>query len=65
MSREKNTLNTHINPSDRQVGKVNHPVFFAFIDVRLENEMENAIAFPKVAFMILTVMFMRNLGVES
>jgi hypothetical protein len=65
MSREKNTLNTHINPSDRQVGKVNPPVFFVFINVRLQNEPESAIAFPKVAFMILTIMFVSYFGVES
>ena len=64
MSRDKNTLNTHINPDDRQIRKVQPPVFVAFIDVRFENEMENAIAFPEVAFMVLTVMFVRNLGVE-
>ena len=65
MSRDKNSLDTHINPGDRQIGKVAPPVFFAFIDVRLENETENAIAFPEVAFMVLTVMFVHNIGVES
>ncbi len=65
MSRDKNTLNTHIDPSDRQVGKVVSPVFFAFINVRLENEPESSIAFPEVALMILTIMFVSDFGVES
>jgi hypothetical protein len=65
MSRDKNTHNTHINPSHRQVGKMGPPVFFAFIDVRLENEPKNAIMFPEVFFMKLTVMFVSYLGVES
>ena len=66
MTRDKNTLDTHINPGDRQIGKIDPPVFFAFIDMRLENETENAIAFPKVAVMVfLTIMSVRNLGVES
>ena len=64
MSRDKNTFDTYINPGDRQIRKIDPPVFVAFIDVRFENETENATAFPEVAFMVLIVMFVRNLGVE-
>ena len=48
-----------------KLGKVDPPVLFAFFNVRLVNELENAIAFPEVAFMILIVMFVSYLGVES
>ena len=60
------TASTHISTQViGKLGKVDPPVLFAFFNVRLVNELENAITFPEVAFMILTVMFMRNLGVES
>jgi hypothetical protein len=65
MPRDKNSLNTHINPCDWQIGKVNPPVFFAFIDMRFENKTENAILFAEVSFVVLFIMFVRYFGVES
>ena len=65
MPRDKNSLDTHINPCDRQIGKVNPPVFFSFIDMRFENKMENAIPFAEVSFVVLSLMFVHYFGVES
>jgi hypothetical protein len=45
MPRDQNAFDTHINPFDWQIWKVNPPVFFAFIDMRFENKTENAIPF--------------------
>lgn len=41
----KDTLNTQINPSNRQVVEGNPPVFFAFVDMGLKNEMVDPILF--------------------
>ena len=65
MPRDKNSLDTHINPCDRQIGKVNPPVFFSFIDMRFENKTENAIPLAEVSFVVLSLMFVRYFGVES
>jgi hypothetical protein len=65
MPRDKNSLDTHINPCDRQIGKVDPPVFFSFIDMRFENKTENAIPFAEVSFVVLSLMFVRYFGVES
>jgi hypothetical protein len=62
---DKNSFNTHINPCDRQIRKVDSPVFVSFIDMRFENETENAISFAEVSFVVLTLMFICYFGVES
>ena len=59
MPRDKNSLDTHVNPGDGQIGKVNPPIFLAFIDMRFVNKAENAIAFSEVSFLVLTVLFIR------
>ena len=64
MPRDKNALDTHVNPGDGQIGNVNPPIFLAFIGMGFVNKPENTIPFPKVSFMVLTVMFVRYLGVE-
>jgi hypothetical protein len=63
--RDKNTLDTHVNPGDGQIRKVNPPIFLAFIDMRFVNESENSIAFAKVTFMVLTVVFVCYFRVET
>jgi hypothetical protein len=63
--RDKNALDTHVNPGDGQIGKVNPPIFFAFIDMGFVNKPENAIPLPKVTFVVLTVMIERYLRVET
>ena len=56
MARDKNALDAHINPCDRQIWKINPPVFFPFSDMRLENKTKNSVAFAEVTFMVLSVL---------
>ncbi len=65
MARNKGTLDAHIDPSNQQVGEVNPPVFFAFVDVGLKNKTVDPILLPEIPLVVLTIMFISDFGVET
>ena len=64
MTCDKNALNAKINPGIRQIWKIDPPIFFPLIGMGLENETENAVGLPQKPFMILSIMFVRDFGVQ-
>ena len=47
MTRDKNTLDTHINPGDRQIGKVNPPVSLCLLMWDLRTKQKTPLPFPR------------------
>jgi hypothetical protein len=37
MTQNKNAFNTRIDPSEREIGKVDTPIFFVFVDMGLNS----------------------------
>jgi hypothetical protein len=62
---DENTLNTKVNPVVGQIGEVNPPIFFALIHMRFEDKTINTTPLSKEALMVLTVMFVCDVGVET
>ena len=61
---DKNALDAKINPSSRQIWKIDPPFFFPLVGVRLENKTVNAIRLPQKPLMILAIMLVRDFGVQ-
>jgi hypothetical protein len=61
---DKNVLGAKINPSSRQIWKIDPPFFFPLVGVRLENKMVNTIWLPQKPIMILAIMLVRDFGVQ-
>ncbi len=61
----KNTLDTKVNPVMGKIGEVNPPIFFALIDMRFEDKAVDTIPLSKESLVILTVMFVRDVGVKT
>ena len=61
---DKNALDAKINPGSRQIWKIDPPFFFPLVGVRLENKMVNAIQLPQKPLMILSIMLVRDFGVQ-
>ena len=56
MSRNKDTLNTKINPRSGEIMEGNSPFLFLFVDMRFEGETVDAIGLGQVYLMILPLM---------
>ena len=65
MTRYEDTLEAEIHPIRGEVREGNPPVFFPFIDVRLETEPVNPIVLAQETFMVLAVMLVSDAGVET
>ncbi len=61
---DKNALDAKINPGSRQIWKIDPPFFFSLVGVRLENKTENAIGLPQKPLKILSIMLVRDFGVQ-
>jgi hypothetical protein len=61
---DKNTLDAKINPGSGQIWKIDPPIFFPLVGMRLENETGNAVGLPQKPLMILSIMFVRDFGVQ-
>jgi hypothetical protein len=64
MTRNKNALNTEIDPCGRYVRKINPPFFFAFVGMRFEDKPVNILPLAQKAFVILPVMLISDLGIQ-
>ncbi len=65
MTKDENSLNTHVNPSRQEVGEGDTPIFYTFFDVRLENKPMDTILDAMVTFVILTIVLVGHLRVET
>jgi hypothetical protein len=65
MGWDKNTFDTKVDPVVGQIGEVDPPIFFALIHMRFEDEAINTIPLFKEALMVLTVVFVRDVGVKT
>ena len=65
MTRYQDTLEAEIHPIRGKVGEGNPPVFFPFIDVRLETEPVNPIVLAQETFMVLAVVLVGDAGVDT
>ena len=61
----KDTLNTEVNPCQRQIRQRDAPVLFALVQVRLEQEMVDAILLTQITFMVLPIVFEGDSRVET
>jgi hypothetical protein len=52
MTQNQNAFNTQIDPSEREIGKVDAPILFAFVDVRLKHEPLDSVPFTKIIFVV-------------
>ena len=64
VTRNENALDAEINPGSRQIGKFDPPFFFPLVGVRFENETINPIRLSQISLMILSIMFVRDFGVQ-
>ncbi len=65
VTRNENALDAEIDPGSRQIGKVDPPFFFPLVGVRFENETISPIRLSQISLMILSIMFVRDFGVQS
>jgi hypothetical protein len=62
MSRNKDALNTHVNPGNGKVLEVYPLVFLVLTHMRFEDKLVDAICLAKAALVILTIMFVCVFG---
>jgi hypothetical protein len=61
MARKKDPLDAQVHPSLREVGQVNAPIFLTLVNMRFVHKPIGAVADPKEALILLSVMFIRYL----
>jgi hypothetical protein len=64
MSWEENSFHAKVNPRRRKVGKRDTPILFPLVDVGFIHEPVYTSAKAKEAFMILPLMFKRDLRID-
>ena len=64
MAKKKDPLDAQINPSLRKVGQVNAPTFLMLVNMRFVHKPIDAVADPKEALMVLSIMFICYLGIQ-